>query len=266
MPSYKIQVITLDQHAESVRELIGNLPTLSVGAEVFNAIDGRKALPSLQDDEILDQTLAIKERFIPLTNTEVACYLSHLRAIKQAYRDGVEKLCLLEDDVAVEDNFAACLNKIFALPDEYQFVRLMGLKRHKYKVLEPIDPQTSLVRPVKGLCGAQGYVINRQGMEIVIQKGSRICEPIDKFYDHYWEWGLKSFAVIPHIIWEKPSSSTIAKESRVKAARGFWLKLRFHYLKIARSFRRHWYILCHWSEFRPTTKPAKYLGRTPRIH
>lgn len=262
----KIQIISLAPDSETSIRLLNDLKSQGLEATFFPAIDGRKKMPELEHDEYLDQAQSLDKRFIPLTDTEVACYLSHFRAIKQAYEDNVGALCLLEEDIHIEENFGEVLNQVLGLDEKFEFVRLMGLKRHKYKILKQLDETTALVRPVKGLCGAQGYVINKKGMQLMLEKGSRIHEPIDKFYDHFWEHDLKSFAIINHIIWEEPSPSTIAKKSRTKSARGIAAKLKLHWMKLCRSINRNIYLMRHWNEFRPAQRPARYLGRTTRIH
>lgn len=263
--THLISIISLDPSKPDVQTLLADLNSQGVQATIADAVDGRRQFPVLMEGETLDSDKSIGRRFISLTDTEVACYLSHLRAIRKAYEDGVEKLCLLEDDISLEDNFAGVLKEVFNLPEEFEFVRLMGLKRHRYKRLQSLDNSTYLVRPIKGFCGAQGYVINRAGMKIMIDKASVIWEPIDKIFDHYWETNMRCYAVVPHVIWERPSSSSIAKKSRRKGASNFWLKLKSHWFKLSRSIHRHWYVLWRWSEFRPTVKPPKMMGKTQRM-
>ncbi len=159
----RIQIISLNPQSDDVQNLIRNISNQGLTPEIFNAVDGRTNFPSLQENETLDQAQSLKRRFIPLTKTEVACYLSHLRAIRQAYNDGVERFCLLEDDISIEANFSTVLKELLELPEEYELIRLMGLKRHPYKVVKTLQDGTQFTCPVKGLCGGQGYIVSRAG-------------------------------------------------------------------------------------------------------
>lgn len=259
-----VRVITLDNQIPTVINLLESLKAQGVNATFFAAVDGRHGSPELHDGEFLDQQKSIDTRMVALTGGEIGCYLSHLRAIQQAWNEGLTHLCLLEDDTEIEPDFADVLEKLFALPDDYEFVRLMGLKLHKRKVVMDLN-RHRLVRPIKGLCGTQGYVVNRRGMEKIIRQGSHIYKPIDKFYDHFWEIDLKAFCVEPHLIWERPSTSNIKKESRRVAASTVGKKWLSQILKLKRSFKRRVYITTRFFGFFPNSKPPREIGKTARI-
>jgi glycosyl transferase family 25 len=143
----------------------------------------------------------------------------------------------------------------------------MGLKQHKRKLISLLDHTHWLTRPVKGLCGTQGYVINRIGMQKVIKTGASISEPIDKFFDHFWDIPLQCFCVEPHLIWERPRIKTsVKKQSRGDACKPLKNRIRKHQIKLTRSFRRKLYMLTQISRFFPSQKSFKKTGKTTRIH
>lgn len=259
-----IKVITLHPDREDVKSLIDDLLSQGLVATPFIAVDGRTTIPSLFSEEKIDQEKSKNDRFVYLTNTEIGCYLSHLRAIREAFEKNVSHICLLEDDVGVEPDFATIVNALFALPEHYEFVRLMGLKRHRRKVVKVIT-EHRIVRPVKGLCGTQGYVLNRSGMKKVLECGSVITKPIDKFYDHFWEIDLKAYCIEPHIVWEKTTTSSVKKQSRKQATQSNKSGVQQKLKKLLRSIRRYIYITQHLHAFYPNALPPKKLGRTARI-
>lgn len=262
-----IKIITLNPESANVQELRRQLAEQGLQSTCFPGVDGRKGMPELEPDESINQARSLKMNLIEMTSTEVGCYLSHLRVINEAYKAGTPRLCVLEDDVLIENTFKSVLLKILELPDEVEFVRLMGLKMHKRKLVIKLDESNYLTRPVKGLCGAQGYVINRAGMKKVIDVGCNISEPIDKFFDHYWDIPLKCYGIEPHLIWERPrKGSSVAKQSRDHASKPLGKSIQKHLVKLVRGFRRRSYMMKHWREFSPATRPTKKLGRTERIH
>jgi len=262
-----VHIITLNPKAAPVQKLKGQLAAQGITANLFPGVDGRKEMPPLQEGESINQHRSLEMRMIELTPSEIGCYLSHLRAIKKAYNTGLSRICLLEDDVLVEDTFCAILSEVETLPEEVEFVRLMGLKVHKRKIVSSLGNTHRLTRPVKGLCGTQGYVVNRAGMKKIIERGSEISEPIDKFYDHYWDIDLHSYAIEPHLIWERVADfSTIAKQSRGNATKPLDKRIKKHQVKLSRGNRRRIYMLRHWNEFAGASKPKGKQGRTERIH
>jgi glycosyl transferase family 25 len=196
----------------------------------------------------------------------VGCYLAHLRALRQAYDEGLERVCLFEDDVELEPDFAQVLCELEQLPDGVEMVRLMGLKIRKRKVIKTLsDGRHQLVRPERGALGAQGYLINRIGMRKLLDHGSRIYEPIDKLYDHFWEYDLRLYGVEPHIIYEAVSGSTIVKSNVAKADVAPWLHWFYPLGKLFRSINRHWYLKRNHGEFYPADLPSVKPGRTERM-
>ena len=266
-----IVIITLNPNSEQVQELSSFLESQGLTFKLEKGVDGRKSFPNLEKDEYVDQKKSLKMQQVKLTQSEVGCYLSHFRTIKKAYNENLDQVCILEDDVLIEPDFKKVLSLVEKLPDEFEQVRLMGLKRHKRKNVCEISTSHRLVRPVKGLCGSQGYVLNRRGMKKILQYGGIISEPIDKFYDHFWEIDLKSYCIEPHVIWERPIiKSSIIKSSIIKASRSEATKpigklLKKHIAKLQRGLKRRLYIFKHWNDFFPAKKPANAMGRTARI-
>ena len=128
-----IAVITLNPDSKKVHELLSLLADQDLRYEVVLGTDGREEFPPLEEGESLDQSKSLKMQLVELTTSEVGCYLSHFRTIKNAYNEGLERICVLEDDVLIESDFKKVLSSIEKLPDEIEHIRLMGLKRHRRK-------------------------------------------------------------------------------------------------------------------------------------
>ena len=259
-----VHIITLTPQAPPVQELKEQLVAQGITAILSSGVDGRKEMPPLQEGESINQHRSLKMRMIELTPSEVGCYLSHYRIIKKAYQSGIPEVCILEDDVLIEKDFKRILQEIEGLPDEVEFMRLMGLKQHKRKLISLLDHTHWLTRPIKGLCGTQGYVINRIGMQKVIEAGASISEPIDKFFDHFWNIPLKSYSIEPHLIWERPrTSSSITKSFKKPSVKS--INIRHRRIKLTNSTLRRIYISKNWNHFHPSTKTKIPQGKTQHI-
>ena len=166
----------------------------------------------------------------------------------------------------LEPAFGQVLAELEQLPPEVEMVRLMGLKVRKRKEVQTLaDGTHQLVRPERGWCGAQGYVINRVGMKKVLDYGSRIFEPIDKLFDHFWEFDLQLYGVEPHLLWESEHESSIKKSNVHRDRVAPWLYWLYPLGKLWRSLKRHYYLRQHSNEFYPAQKPKQRPGRTTRM-
>lgn len=258
-------VITLYPENDEICELLKELETQGVIADLFPAIDGRRGMPSLELGEEVDQQKAFLRKRTPLSSSEVGCYLSHYRLIKSIYHAGIDKLCVFEDDIGIEAGLSDVLHDVYELPEEFEFVRLMGLRVRERKGVRGLPCGRLLVRPCRGLQGTQGYVVNRKGMEKILHYGRVLSLPIDIFYDTFWETNLKCYGIEPHVIYEYDLASSIKKSKEPEGSRAFLVTLRWYLGKVIKSVRRMVYLNQHRSAFSPNEKPIKKPGRTERM-
>jgi glycosyl transferase family 25 len=221
-------------------------------------------MPKFEVGEQLSQIKALIYRKAKLTTSEVGCYLSHLRAIRQAYIQGDSHVCIFEDDVVAEPGLGDLIKDIALLSEDFHLVRLMALKIRKRKLLHKLPSGYTLTRPERGALGCQGYVLNRTGMKKMLNASTAIHMPIDKVVDSFFLYDLHCFSVEPHAIYEQLHHSTIVKTAG-KLDKRPWVKLIWHLNKLYRSARRRLHYLKHYSAFYPTAKPEGKHGKSQRI-
>lgn len=259
-------LITLNPRSANARSIIDDLAKGGVRAEVFDAVDGRAGEPPLEDGESINTRRAYLFRKKLLTPTQVGCYLSHLRAVKKAYSDGYDRLCIMEDDIAIDDGFFDVLPEILSLDESYELVRLMGLRIRKRKILSGlVGGRFDLVRPVRGVAGTQGYVINRSGMEKLMNTAPNMYEPIDIVYDHSFIHKIRVFGVEPHVIHEIESDSSISRTDKAAPVTPLLYRLLYPFSKLYLSCSRTYYKLKNYKDFMPASYPASSIGRTKRM-
>ena len=259
-------IITLNPDKPAVQQLLAALTAQGISAQTISGVDGRAGMPALQPGERLSPWKTRWRHLCELNSSEVGCYLAHLRALRRAYESGLQRICLLEDDVEIEPDFASMLIELEQQPDDVEMIRLMGLKIRKRKIISTLsDGVHHLVRPERGCLGTQGYLINRSGMQKVLSHGSTVYEPIDKLYDHFWEYDLHLYGVEPHLIWETAGSSSIVKSNVAKARVAIWIYWLHPIGKFLRSIQRHRYLRRHRAEFYPAGHPTTIPGRTARM-
>lgn len=263
-PKLFAAIITLNPDNPVASNLQMTLSQEGIDAVLFPAVDGRQAMPALQPGERISQRLALMNRKAELTSSEVGCYLSHYRLVRQAFEQGYSHVCILEDDVVAEPGLGDVIRQIIALPELHHMVRLMSLKIRKRKKLQQLTDRYQLVRPCRGDLGTQGYILNRTGMHKVLTHGATIYMPIDKFFDSYFLYDMRCFTLEPHAIYELDNGSSISKTAN-RISKKLWVKLAWRSYKLYRSILRRVYFLRHRHELFPAEKPREPVGKSPRI-
>ncbi|MDF1693804.1 MAG: glycosyltransferase family 25 protein [Zhongshania sp.] len=256
-------VISLNPASENAQKLMADLNGQGIDAEIFPAIDGRVGTPALEGGEQILGNLAMVRHGKHLTASELGCYLSHLRAVKAAYRNGHEYVCVIEDDVVIENLFGDVYRAV--LDKDLDMVRLMSLRIRKRTIIEPLVGEHNLVRPERGGLGTQAYVLNRVGMKKFIDYAQNIYEPVDKVFDHFFLFDLNVFAVEPHVAYELVHETSVVKLAKTVVDKPLlWHRLVFHPVKLWFSLRRHFYRFRHWRDFSQSAMPEHKVGRTER--
>lgn len=123
---------------------------------------------------------------------ELACTLSHIRAIKKAYDDGVEMAIIQEDDTSLEllPYWTMTMSQLIGeAPPDWQLIHLSSF----YKFPQNEWKGTPIFQPWDFELNASTYLINRSGMARVLQsfnnqsgvelppRGYSPDEPVDIF-------------------------------------------------------------------------------------
>lgn len=262
--SLKAWIIALNPENPVALELQRTLQEQGIDASIRQGVDGRQQMPTLQGQEQLSQRKAMIYRRAELTTAEVGCYLSHYRLIHEAYHGGLSHVCLFEDDVVAEPGLGALLQSIVQLDDGKHLVRLMSLKIRKRKVLDALAGGFTLVRPLRGALGTQGYVLNRTGMKKVLEFGATISMPIDKLYDSFFLFGLNCYSVEPHAVYEIVRPTSVKKTtSNSQTSAGFTALWQLN--KLHRSLMRRFDHLANWNEYHPAQRPKDVPGKSGRL-
>ncbi|MYM61847.1 glycosyltransferase family 25 protein [Pseudomaricurvus sp. HS19] len=262
--NFACHIITLNPEAPATQEILRSLQQQGVEAGVFTAVDGRQGYPQLQPGEYLNQRMSMLRNRRYMTATEVGCYLSHLRAVRHSYEAGHQFVCLLEDDVVIEPDFGRVVRELTREPRD--IVRLMALKLRRRKVVGEVLPGFSLTRPERGTLGTQAYLLSRAGMEKFLAHASDIHRAIDHVLDHFFLFDLETYAVEPHLVYERHSASTISKRAADAGRRPNLLEsLLYHPLKMWFSGRRHLYFWRKRAELYPNQWPRELPGKSPRL-
>lgn len=128
------------------------------------AIDGKKISNILHDT--IDG-ITFTNNYVDLIHNEVGCLLSHLKAIKTAYDNGLDQVLILEDDCSLDlmvfwkNNLTAVLENL-GKPDWEVFQLYTG------NCIDFKSKSCTLQTGKKDCWGCVAYLINRRGMEKIV--------------------------------------------------------------------------------------------------
>ena len=74
-----------------------------------------------------------------LTPNEIGCYLSHFRLYEKIVEENIDRAVILEDDVDVSADFPSVLRALNDAPDDWEFIRLAGLRPGQWRELFPTE-------------------------------------------------------------------------------------------------------------------------------
>jgi glycosyl transferase family 25 len=161
---------------------------------------------------------------------EMGCYLSH-RQVWREFLAGDEEVCLvMEDDVEIHPDFAEVVAALVEVRRQWEFVRLFGVFGRKVFPVRRLSGDHFLVDYLEQPNGTQGYLINRQAAQRLLDHTASMWHAIDNAIDRDWEHGVRIMGVEP---------SVISHQEVFETTLGAWHKLRLPlHRKILREVHR----------------------------
>jgi glycosyl transferase family 25 len=128
---------------------------------------------------------------------ELACYLSHLKAM-EAFLATDEKHALIgEDDVVLRPDFDAVLEAAMRYAHSWNILRVTGLSRGHPARLVRLLGDYSLCVSLGRLKGAGAYVIDRIAATAFLARLLPMRLPYDHAFDREWVMGLRAAYITP---------------------------------------------------------------------
>jgi glycosyl transferase family 25 len=221
----KVYVISLDRAVERRAHMSGLLTNLGIEATFIPAVDGQKL--TAEDRRRYASGKARRVYGCEMSDNEIACYLSHLKAYEALIASGEEAALVLEDDISCDERLSNVLNSLnVSVPTEWSVLRLQSTKtsvaqpatRGAYG--DPIEDVAghTICRLTTNVLGGCGYVIRRDAAVTMLTRSRRIYMPIDQTMDRYWENGIAPYVLRPLPVWhEGVLPSEIGKRGRAVA-------------------------------------------------
>ena len=207
----KVFVISLERATERRAHMQRLLTEVGLEAEFVSAVDGRAMTAA--DLAQYDSRLARRNYRSEMTNSEIACYLSHYRLYERIWREALPVALILEDDIDITAGFVETLKDLLTDPDpEWAVVRLQT-QRGRVAEPETASDRGRLVRTAGNgglyqigthVLGGCAYLISGRGARAMLDYGRRISRPIDQTMDRFWENGIVPYVVRPFPVRQHP--------------------------------------------------------------
>lgn len=176
-----LEYLKIERNATSIRGFFGEVPIYYI-----NLDRSHKRRKNIEDAAIkyeitnLHRIQAVDGKNITIpyqvrgyrkyTNSELACTLSHIKAIKEAYHNGDELAIILEDDTGfglLSKSTLKLTDIIELAPKDWEYINLCPL--NPFLSIVSLDENFASNHTMNGF-GTSCYVINRKGMKNVLDK------------------------------------------------------------------------------------------------
>lgn len=183
--------------------------SIGLNAEIFSAVDGRNLSP--EQRARYDAPAARRVYGCDMSNSEIACYLSHFSIFEKIVAENIDVALVMEDDIGCAEDLGAVLEGLLnETHPQWSVVRLQSSKT-TVRYGENKRATGTTVGQVAGrdLCriettvlGGCAYLIRKEAAAAMLIYGKRIFLPIDQTLDRHWENGILPFVVRPLPVWQ----------------------------------------------------------------
>lgn len=235
---FSYYVINLDRSKQRWERISQHLNGNGVEPIRISAVDGS----CLSDDVIhrhYKSELNKKEYFIPLSTAEVACFLSHMKALRtfvDSYDHSSEidqYAVILEDDVEFVGDIGGFRKQWQrAMDSETPLMLKIYSKRNVSGKVLFEESSSVVIKPKLVPLGCQGAIFNLAAAKRILSQFETFSMPVDVAYQFWWEHGVTVLVCQPNQLNEisdQVGGSNIAR------------KKSFSWWKVKRELGRSWF-------------------------
>jgi len=128
---------------------------------------------------------------------ELACYLSHLKAMEAFLATDDKHALIAEDDLVLHPDFDATIEAAIQYARSWNILRVTGLSRGHPMRLTKLLGDYSLCVSLGRLKGSGGYAIDRLAARALLSRLLPMRLPYDHALDREWFFGLRAAYICP---------------------------------------------------------------------
>jgi glycosyl transferase family 25 len=197
MKTWKICLINLARSTDRLTACAKQLDAYSLPFDRIEAVNGDSL-----DSTIINNLYNFNDSSYHkhMTNGELGCYLSHVRAWQKIVDEQLDYAVILEDDILLQENIQGGLEAIEYIQQPWDIIKLAEVSA-KRKVVHQIPVgDFSLVTYNKVPSRTCAQVVSLSGAKKLLAASSSINRPIDIELQYWWECELSVFGLKPYIV------------------------------------------------------------------
>jgi glycosyl transferase family 25 len=189
--AYVINLDTADVRWAHMREAFAGIPLELVRVPAVAGKNMSLPLPEFDEEKF-------RRRRGRKTNIfEVACYLSHVKALHAFLDSGESHALICEDDLYPRPGLVTVLQRLTSPAERWDMVRLSGLKLGKPVRIAGLCERYSLAVPLHRFKGTGAYLVNRKAARALVDGLLPMWLPYDHALDREWAFGFRTVSVAP---------------------------------------------------------------------
>lgn len=226
----KCYLINLDKASERLEYVMRSFGEISFTIERVSGVLGTGLELPIAEYSKLGYAAAHGKR----TNTsEIGCYLSHIKALKQFMGTDNDYAIILEDDVELRGDLELIIKQLTGCSLDWDIVRLAGRRKTQSLPVRQLFLDTQLHVDFSRQTGAGAYLVNRKAARRMINQMLPMYLPYDHAFDREWLMGLRNFSVQPFPInqqeHEFESQIVISKKDKYPKLLRIWTVLPYRF-------------------------------------
>ncbi len=207
---FEVFVISLERAVERREHMKHLLSDLGFIGNIISAVDGKNLRPEQRARYNSERARRIYG--CEMSDSEIACYLSHLSIYSKMLEKRIDTALILEDDISCVADLKPIVEEVMKLPKtSWQVVRLQSTKRSvshpttRRGAGEPVATvgQREIFRLRSSVLGGCAYLIRLGAASAMLARSEHIDMPIDQTLDRYWENGIIPYVLRPTPVWHE---------------------------------------------------------------
>lgn len=236
--AFQLLCINLERSPERRADIAAQADALGLELEFVPAVDGRAMAP---DDQELRRYDAAWRRWTwrsGLSAPEIACVLSHRRAVSRFLASDHRFAVVLEDDAVLAEDFERRLQPLLTADGRWTVVRLeTRLNEENSPVVARLPDGAALVVRRKWTLGGTAILYNRKAAEAFIEGSERFFEAFDNLVGRPFVMRDVILELEPPAAWERKTGPSTLEGARTGDARRKGMRLGWRW---AMSAYRIW--------------------------
>jgi glycosyl transferase, family 25 len=181
--------------------------------------------------------------FSDMSKNEIACLLSHKRALQNFLAGQQEFAVVLEDDAALAQDFSSAIEGLTHNVINWDIIKLECRRQSpKGLMIVPVDETHKIYVPLDSE-GTTGLLYSRVGAEKTLSSLNTFSQAFDTHLGFAWKYDLRIAQIFPSLVWERRDDvSSIGNRQRAhtgKSWRARWLRLQHSVCKRLHAQRVH---------------------------